>query len=237
MITKTLARVGAPALALLMASPVFAQGGGMPAMPKPEEIQKKAQELLSKCETQTSELEGVCKITYKAIPSSSDEIGKLIGDEFKGKIPKDIDVDAALKQYGPQIQEAFNTYLTEPEGWKFEALVDMKWKSKKIPKGEYKVSLEVDGESLKSMILTQGEKGKKGAVAIPIHFKADKAQAEPFKKLKLTLVGNQDKKTQKTTTADVKAEFFRTPSKTTDVFKFDPPKDPPKDTPKDDPKK
>jgi hypothetical protein len=244
----TLARL-APALALvaLCAQPAFAQGGGggqMPKLPKPEEIEKQAKELLAQTETKTAELEGFVKITYKAIPSSTDEIGKLVGEKYKDQIPKGVDIDAALRQYGPQIQEALNKYLTEPEGWKFEALADLKWKSKKIPKGEYKISLDVDGEQLKTLILTQAEtkdeKGKKiAAVAIPIHFKADKKQEEPFPKLKFDVKGIEDKKTKETKTFNIFCEFFRTSAKTTEPVKLDPPKDAKKTEPKkeDAPKK
>ncbi len=231
----------APAVTLtaLLVTPVFAQGGGggMPQMPKPEEIERQAREFLSQAETKTAELEGFVKITYKAIPSSTEEIGKLVGEKYKDRIPKGsgVDIDAALKQYGPQIQEALNKYLTEPEGWKFEAVVDLKWKSKKIPKGEYKMSLEVDGEAVKTLILTQAEtkdeKGKKiAAVAIPIHFKADKKQEEPFPKLKFDVKGIEDKKTKEVKTFDVYTEFFRTSAKTTEAMKLDPPKDTAKKT-------
>lgn len=233
----------APAIALtaLLAQPAFAQGGGGGGMklPKPEEIEKQAKEFLSQAETKTAELEGFVKITYKAIPSSTDEIGKLVGEKYKDQIPKGVDIDAALKQYGPQIQEALNKYLNEPEGWKFEAVVDLKWKSKKIPKGEYKISLEVEGEVLKTMILTQAEtkdeKGKKvAAVAIPIHFKADKQHAEPFGKLKFEVKGVEDKKTKEVKSFDAFCEFFRTSAKTTEPIKLDPPKDVKKDAPKKD---
>jgi len=240
-------------IALLAATPVYAQKGGgggggnggnyqgydKMKLPKPEEIQKQAAEFLAKAETATAELEGFTKITYKAIPSSTDEIGKQIGEKYKDQIPKGVDVDAALRQFGPQIQEALNTYLAEPEGWKFEALEDLKWKSKKIPKGEYKMSLVIDGEQLKDLILSQPEhaddKGKKvKAVQIPLHFKADKRQQDPFAKLKFELKGVEEQKTKDVKSFDVSCEFFRTSAKTTEPIKLDPPKDAPK---KDEPKK
>lgn len=238
---KTILRLGAPAVLLtaLFATPALAQKNpnGM-KLPSKEDIEKQAKELLGQSETKTAELEGFCKLTYKALPSSTDEIGKLIGDKYKDQIPKGVDIDAALKQYGPQIQEALNTYLTEPDGWKFEALVDLKWKSKKIPKGEYKVSLEVDGEELKTLILTQAEtkdeKGKKvPAVAIPIHFKPAKKQQEPFAKLAFDVKGVEDKKTKDVKSFDVLCDFFRTEAKTTEVVKLDPSKEK-KDAPKKD---
>jgi len=252
-----LARLGAPAvlLTVIFSAPAYAQkGGANPGaqgqgydkmkMPKPEEIEKQAEQLLASCETLTAELDGFCKITYKAIPSSQEEIAKLVGEKYKDQVPKGVDVDAALKQFGPQIQEALNKYLTEPDGWKFEALADLKWKSKKIPKGEYKISLEVDGEALKTMILTQpettDEKGKKvKAVAIPLHFKIDKKQEQPFPKLKFEVTGVEDKKTKEVKSCDIQCEFFRTKSKTTEPVKLDPPKDAPKkdDSKKDEPKK
>src|SRR2546423_2524103 len=65
-----LARLGVPAvlIAVLLASPAHAQGKGggaagqnpqnYPKLPKPEEIEKQAQEFLSKADAQTAELEG-----------------------------------------------------------------------------------------------------------------------------------------------------------------------------------
>lgn len=237
----------APALVigLVFASPAYAQKGGnyqgydKAKLPKAEEIEKEAEKLLGSAESQTAELEGFAKLTYKAIPSSMDEVLKQVGEKYKDQVPKGFDIDAALKQFGPQIQEALNKYLTEPEGWKFEALEDLKWKSKKIPKGEYKVSLVVDGEEIHDLILTQpeskDEKGKKiKAVAIPLHFKTDKKQTEPFAKLKFELKGIEDKKAGKTLSFDIMSEFFRSHQKATEAVKLDPPKDAPK---KDEPKK
>ena len=224
------------AVALLFASPAYAQKGGnyggydKAKMPKPEEIEKQAEEFLAKAETATAELEGFARITYKAIPSSPDEIAKQIGEKYKDQMPKGVDVDALLKQFGPQVQEALNKYLTEPEGWKFEALEDLKWKSKKIPKGEYKMSLVVDGEMMRDLILTQPEheddKGKKvKRIVIPLHFKPAKKQQDPFAKLKFDLAGVEDKKTKEVKSFDITAEFFRTESKTTEPVKLDPPKE------------
>ena len=220
---------------LLLVSPALAQGAGgggkLPPgygqgnMPKPEEIKKQVTKVMNASETQTADLEGIAKITYKAIPTSPDEIGKTLGEQYKSQLPKGVDVDAAVKQFGPMIQDAMNTYLTEPEGWKFEALEDLKWKSKKVPKGEYKVSIEIDGEQVVHLNLTQGEAGKKGYVRIPIHFGAEKKQETPFAKLKFELKGITDKKTEKTTSFDLKAEFFRTLSKTKEAFKLEPSKE------------
>src|SRR5438132_1267878 len=83
------------------------------------------------------------------VPTSVDEVAKTMGAEFKADA-KGVDIDQAMKTFGPQIESAFNNYCSEPEGWKFEAFEDLKWKSKKIPKGEYKISLTVEGESLKT---------------------------------------------------------------------------------------
>jgi hypothetical protein len=250
-----LARAVAPAVlvAFAFSTPAHAQGKGgnngnngqnqqnIPKMPTQDEIESAAKQLLGACETQTADLDGFAKLTYKAIPTSQDEILKLVGQKYKDKIGnnKNIDVDGLLNQFGPQIQEAMNKYLTEPEGWKFEALEDLKWKSWKIKKGEYKVSLEVDGEQLKALTLSQpettDEKGKKvKAVSIPIRFKQVKKQNDPFGKLKFEFKGIEDKKTQKTLSFDVLSEFFRTQSKANDPIKLDPPKDAPK---KDDAKK
>jgi hypothetical protein len=249
------ARLGLPAvlIAVVFTTPAFAQKGGnnggnsgnnmnQPHIPKPEEIQAAAKDILSKCETQTAELEGMAKLTYKAIPSSMDEILKQVGEKYAGQVPKGYDVDALLKQFGPQITDAMNAYLTEPDGWSFVAAENLKWKSKKIPKGEYKVSLVVDGESLLKLVLSQPEsKDEKGktikAVQIPINFSAVKKQQDPFPKLRFDLVAVQDKKTKDTNGFEIKTEFFRTSSHTGDPVKLDPPKDAPKKSSDDTAKK
>jgi hypothetical protein len=234
-------------IALGFSSPAFAQGRGgqqMPKLPSPEEMEKKIGEFLDKCPTTSAELEGMCKLTYKEIPTSPDEIGKLIGEEYKNQIPKGVDIDAAMKQFQPQIQEALNKYLTEPKDWKFEALQDLKWKSKKIPQGVYKVTIQTDGENLNDLILVPntdakaGDKPKKGDASkpIPAHFKAVKKQDQPFDKLNFEFKSVPDKKKPDAVQFELWSKFFRTEAKTTDVFKpqADAPK---KDTPKkDDPK-
>lgn len=265
--SRTTARLAARAVSLAVfsafgllatASPALAQGKGGPGgmnMPKPEDIQKKVGEFLDKCDTVVAESEGFCKLTYKAIPTSPDEIMKTIGDEYKDKIPKGYNIDDFLKAYQPQIQEYLNTYLAEAKGFKFEAFQDLKWKSKKIPKGEYKVSLVAEGEELKSIVFLPsgaepkpGEKPKKDAGKnVPVHFKG-KQQKDPFAKLHFEF-----KKVEKKTdnSFELFSQFFRTEGKTTDVFKpgeepkkddkdkKDAPKDDPakKDAPKDDPAK
>ncbi len=250
-----LARI-VPALfvALVFATPAYAQKGGgaggnggqnAPKMPTKEEINTKIQELLKKCDTQTADLEGFGKLTYKAIPSSPEEVAKTLGDEYKAQLPKGADVEAFLKQYGQQIQDSLNEYLTTPEGWKFEAYEDLKWKSKKIPKGEYKVSLVCENETAKTIIFSQDEakddKGKKvKAVQLPVNFaKVEAKQEQPFAKLKFELTGVEDKKAGKTLSFDIHCEFFRTKVKTNEAVKLDPPKDAPKkdDAKKDDAKK
>jgi hypothetical protein len=251
-----LARVlPALALALVVTTPAYAQRGGggnggqnLPnggKMPTKEEINAKVQELLKKCDTQTAELEGFGKLTYKAIPSSPDEVAKTLGDEYKAQLPKGVDIEAFLKQYGQQIQDSLNEYLTTPEGWKFEAYEDLKWKSKKIPKGEYKVSVVCENEVAAKIVFSQDEtkdeKGKKkAAVQLPINFaKVEAKQEQPFAKLKFELTGVEDKKVGKTLSFDIHCEFFRTKVKTNEAVKLDPPKDAPKkdDAKKDDTKK
>ncbi len=99
------------------------------------------------------------------------------------------------------------------------------------------MSLEIDGEQVVHMNLTQGEAGKKGAVRIALHFGPEKKQETPFAKLKFELKGITDKKTEKTTSFDVKTEFFRTLSKTKEPFKIEPSKDAAKDAKKEPAKK
>lgn len=237
---------------LLAQGSAFAQGkggngnGGLPPnvkMPSKDEIAKKAKEILGKSETASCEIEGFAKFTYKAIPTSSDEVAKTFGEQYKAQIPQGVDIDSVLRQFGPQIQEAMDTYLTEPEGWKFEALADLKIGSKTVKKGEYKVTLTVEGEVLKSVLLTQGEEGKKPTASIRVNLapqKADKKAGEQtYGKLKFAFEAVMAKG-EATKDFHLDSEFFRTKSKSKEPFKPTEPKkeEPKKDEPKkDEPKK
>jgi hypothetical protein len=207
-----------------------------------DEVQQAAQNLFAgSSETQTAELEGLGRITYKAIPVNLDDVLKQLGQTLKDRLPSGTDPSVSMGQYRQQVVDGMNAYLTEPEGWKFEALDDLKWKSKKVAKGEYKLSLVTDGERIVMLVLTQAPpavaEGKKPARApepLRVSFKKEKAEKTPFAKLKLEIKGITDKKTEKVSSFDVRAEAMSTPSKSSDPFKAEPPKEEKKEEPKKD---
>lgn len=156
---KIALRLSAALIAAALATPAFAQGAGGGAggidpskMPKPEEIKKKAKEFLEKAPEAKCELDGILKITYKAVPTDPKKIAEALGKDMGADAKaKQSDIEAGLKMYQNQIQEVLNDVLKE--AGTFEALCDIKIKSKTIKKGSYKFSLAFEGEKPVAMIV------------------------------------------------------------------------------------
>jgi hypothetical protein len=187
-------RLAAMAIVFALATPAFAQGGGgggggkggfdPSKMPNKEEIKKKVKEYLEKAPSQTAELEGVAKVTYKQVPTDPKKIAESLGG---GKqMPAGADVEAGMKAYAPMIQEVLNEVLAD--AGTFEALTDIKIKSKTVKKGSYKMGIEFDGEKPSKIVLNPGQKD---AVSIPLTSKA----VEDLPEVKIELVA--DKKNNK----------------------------------------
>lgn len=221
-----IARSSALALGIalvLHGAPAFAQGKGMsyggnqPQPPKPEEVTKATLEILAGADAKTTELAGLAKITYKAVPSF-DDVMKKLADRFKPQLPKDS--SEVMQQYSPNITEGFEKFLSDGDGCKFEALADLKFKSSKLPKGEYHLSVLTDGSALKQLILTQGKQGEKGYVEVKVSFDSGKKAKDSFGVFKLELK-TFEKKGDKDTFQkfDVESELFRSSQKTSEPFK------------------
>jgi hypothetical protein len=209
----------AASFAACLVTPVLAQGDRSRGsdgfherkLPSDETVAKKTQEILAQADEKTTEIEGLAKLTYKEIPTDPDELTKKVA-ALTG-----VEASLAVEKLGAKMDAALAKALTEAEGWKFEALVDLTWKSKKLPQGEYKVSLALEGGKLKALTLTQGERGKKGFVEVTLPFAVDKNQKEPFSKLKLELRANADKKTPETASFALAGEFGRATFKCADA--------------------
>lgn len=168
---KRLVRLSLAALVIALGAPAYAQGGGgggkggfdPSKLPKPEEIKAKAKEYLEKAPEVTAEIDGIVKITYKQIPTDPKKIAEMLGKEYKDQA-KGFDIEAALKQYAPQIQETLNEVLRE--GGTFEAIAELKLKSKVIKKGSYKMGFEFDGEKPTRILLEIP--GEKKPLGIPL---------------------------------------------------------------------
>ncbi len=193
---RGLVRVSVALLALAVAAPAHAQGGGGKGgfdpskLPKPEEIKAKAKEYLSKAPDATAELEGVVKITYKQIPTSPEKIAQQLGKEYKDQA-KGFDIEAGLRQYAPQIQEVLNDVLKE--AGTFEALCDLKAKSKTIKKGSYKWGFEFDGEKPTAIVLQIPDE-KKPDVTKPLKISLTSTTCPDQPELKIEVVQDKKKK-------------------------------------------
>jgi hypothetical protein len=190
---NVLVRLGAVLVALTLASPAFAQGGGGAGagaggmqMPKPEEIKKKAKEFLEKAPDATCELEGVLKITYKAVPTDPKKIAEALGKDLgAGAKAKQSDIEAGLKMYAPQIQEVLNDVCHE--AGTFEALCDIKVKSKTIKKGSYKFGFAFEGERPVAIVLDPDAKK-------PINIQLVSKGGEEYPEVKIEAVQDKKKK-------------------------------------------
>ena len=159
----------ASCLALLLCAPAaLAQGkppgGGLPPGMDPaaikERVKQAIQQLVASAQEETIEIAGICKITYKKIPTDPKRVAEILGQQMGGGAPAGVDVDGMIKQYEPQIAEMLNENLTDIG--KIEPLVPLKLKSKTIPVGEWRIGLEFEGERPASLTIRGDELPNKG---------------------------------------------------------------------------
>lgn len=127
-------------------------GGGMPKIPSREEIAERVRQVLAASPEETIELEGVCKITYKKVPTDPQRVAQLLGQQMGAQLPPGADIDQYIRMYQPQITELLNEFLAD--FGKIEALVEIKVKSKRIPVGEHKLGLVFDGERPVALVVS-----------------------------------------------------------------------------------
>lgn len=145
--------LGAALAVVLVTQEASAQGGGgMPKIPSREEIAQRVRQVLAASPEETIELEGVCKITYKKVPTDPHRVAELLGQQMGGQLPPGADIDQYIRMYQPQITELLNEFLAD--FGKIEALVDLKVKSKRIPRGEHKLGLVFDGERPVALVIS-----------------------------------------------------------------------------------
>ncbi|MBX3468027.1 MAG: hypothetical protein KF878_14230 [Planctomycetes bacterium] len=156
--------LGAALSLMLVTHEARAQGGGMPNIPSREQIAQKVREVLAASPEETVELPGVCKITYKKIPTDPQRIAQLLGQQMGGQIPAGVDIDQYIRMYQPQITELLNESLAE--FGKIEALVELKIMSKRIPVGEHKIGLVFDGERPEALVI--GSEALRRPVAVSL---------------------------------------------------------------------
>ena len=145
MTKKTLWTLMLGAGLLLCPSSAEAQGG----IPSKKEIEEKIRaafpQLISKSPEEVVELEGILKITYKAIPTDPKKVAKLLGQDIGGgKLPAGVDIDQHLNMFLPQITALLNENMQDLGT--FEVLKPLKAKFKKIPVGKHRFGLLFNGE-------------------------------------------------------------------------------------------
>jgi hypothetical protein len=177
--------LGAALAVVLVTQEASAQappGGGLPPgmkMPTREEIAEKVKQLLAQSPEETIELPGVCKITYKKVPTDPQRVAQLLGQQMganaAGVDPKMIDEYA--KMYQGQITELLNEFLADMG--KIEALVELKLKSKRIPVGEHKLGIAFEGERPLALVVFSD------AIKKPIAINLKTRQVDPQPELKI----------------------------------------------------
>ncbi len=137
-------------LALLVLFPSTGQAqGGMPPIPDRKEIERRIKEampkLLEQSPEETVEVKGICKLTYKAIPTEPKKIAKALGQEIAGNqnVPQQ-QIDQYIGMFQNEITEALNQLMKDVG--KLEVTKEFKIKSKKVPVGEHRLGLIFDGE-------------------------------------------------------------------------------------------
>ncbi len=208
------------AILLLATTPALAQQRELTA----DEVEKIVKEAFATAESQTAEVEGVLKLTYKAIVSGPDDCAKRVGQYYRqvneGK-RVNIAEDVAIAKYREQSSAVWNKLVAEGAGFTFEALVDLDFNGKKVPKGEYHVVLGMEQDELRSLTLapSEKEKEKKKRPTVVIALPAAQKNAELFPKLRFSFTEVTDKKTEKTIGYSLEAEFGKVVSKAKDPFK------------------
>ena len=211
-------RLLAPVIVLFLAVPALAQQRELTG----DEVEKIVKEAFNTAESQTAEVEGVLKLTFKAIVSGPDDCAKRVGQYYRqvneGK-RVNIAEDVAIAKYREQAYAVWNKLVAEGTGFTFEALVDLDLKGKKLPKGEYHVVLGMEQDELRSITLASTEKDKKKRVTVVIALPAAQKNAELFPKLRFTFREVTDKKTEKLVGYALEAEFGKVLSKAKDPLK------------------
>jgi hypothetical protein len=147
--------LGAALAALLVTQEALAQappGGGMPKIPSREEVAARIRQVLQASPDEHIEIPGVCRITYKKVPTDPQVIAQRLGQQLGGQVPAGVNIDQYIRMYQPQITEVLNETLADLG--KFEALVELKMKSKRIPVGEWKLGMQFDGERPMALIIS-----------------------------------------------------------------------------------
>jgi len=153
-------------LCLLLLGGVSVYGQGVPKMPSREEIDAKIKAALDGLpETTAAHEDGIVTFKYKSIPMDPKEVAELAG---MGKntpgVPKGVNVDGYIKQYGPMIQQKLNEYLAN--AGTVVVTKEFKLRSKTIPVGEHKFGLAFKGEKVAALIIFGEKIGKKVVVKL-----------------------------------------------------------------------
>ena len=127
-------------------------GGGIPGGLDPNMIKQRVKDALPRvleaAPSETIEIEGLVKLTYKKVPTNPQKIGEALGQDLGGAggggIPAGIDINQYMGMFENDIAEILNSFL-EDFGT-LEVKKELKVKSKTIPIGEHKVGLVFEGE-------------------------------------------------------------------------------------------
>lgn len=198
-------------LPLAVAAPAVAQA---PPNIDPKQIKEKVKqgvaEVLAASEEKTVTLEGIVKITYKAMPTNPQKIAEILKQEGKlGQLPPNVDIDQYIGMFRDDITEMLNENLATLGT--IEPLVPLKLRSKKLPVGSYPFGLAFEGERPVAFVITcEDEEVNKGK---PLAIKLKTASVDLLDELAVELIEPKKQKEGKEK-FDIRISFMRSLAQT-----------------------
>lgn len=177
------------ALVLLLAPPARAQ---QPPIPSKEEIVKRLDEgfpqLLAQSPEGTVTAEGLFKLTYKQVPTDPKKIAEMMGKQLgTDKVPPGM-IDQYIGMFAAEITQVLNKHLADIG--EFEALVELKNSSKKIPPGKHRFGILFEGEKPAALVVfdpkpKKGEEEAKDRLKKPVLLRLKTKSTELQNELKI----------------------------------------------------
>lgn len=155
-------------------------------LPDKAEIEKRIREAFPKVIEQspeeTLEVAGLCKLTYKKIPTDPKKIAQMLGKDITGgqQLPPGVDIS----QYAGMYQNEINSLLSDfmKDIGTIEVLKPIKVKSKTIPADKHKFGIVFEGDRPVALrIFNEDEEKLKKPIDIPLKAKALDAMAPELK--------------------------------------------------------
>lgn len=124
----------------------------MPEQPSRQQLQEKVTELLDGSTEETLAAGEAFRIVYRQVPTDVHALALAFGERLEGRQrPNGMDLDRYVKQFEGSIGGILEEYLTHVGT--LTALVELKVGSKKLPAGEYRLGLALEGGRPAALLL------------------------------------------------------------------------------------